>query len=1017
MRHICRSIHKHVIMRTYEKAFLFALTLFFFSGITALVYEIIWQRMLYLVFGQSMFAVTTIVATFMAGLGIGSMVFGSFSDRMQRPLRLYGILELTIAGFALLFPTILSGISHIYAGLLHTMDIPAFAVNAVKFFLCAPVLLIPTTCMGGTLPVIVRAVTARRAPPGRHLAGLYGVNTIGAVIGCSSAGFLLIAHFGTMTTTWLAAVVTICIGLIAIVMAPGLDVRDSTVRTTHDTDTDTTATPAHDTPVHTAEARNTTAAIAPPADIHRTIPGRTAIVLLVVTAVSGFCALSYEVIWTRVLRTFMEQSIYTFPAILTVFLAGLGTGGAIMSMWRHRHPDRSLLLLCALQAGIGLCAGATIWIFHAMTGFSAALWQGDTAGLAAFLFNTLAPAALVMGIPTILMGMSFPVAAAVYAHTAPSLGTRTGRIYAAMTFGNVAGTIIAGFVLLPVLGARTSIVVLAVCNILLSMAIMLVHPSFRAVTRAGFTAPGIAALLAVLFIHSRFDTPLILSSPAYGGVHMDNRILFHQHSPGGTVVVEETAPAFHHNRRSRKLQVNSITVAGSSPMLRITQKLQGHLPLLLFRAHTGRAPRNCFILGMGTGESSHAICTHDIDRLDCCELVSAEKDALPLFSHINHDVLHNPKFHPTFDDARSFLLRAPRTYDVIENDAIHPSINTTTYTKDYFSLCKRRLSPHGIFSSWIPLFDLSSHNIKVMIRTMQQVFPHVMIWYSPYHFNKHALLLGMQSPLRIHLPHLTEALAQPAVAADLGEFDLDDPYTILSCFITDERALTAYADAAPLNTDRTMYLPHRIPTQPQAGEETVRQLLRDMQRLRLPLSSYIATDTLPAAFDSLLHAHNTLHRLCMKGVTGFYTGSHPEALHALQQCRMHPLSTPTIDAMYRRTRIRMHVAMARRYASRGRLTRATSLLHDALEMLPDGVMLHNILGNVYLQGNRLDKALESFSTAIDIRPDFALPYHNIALVHHRQGDNAAARRYCDKALARNPYFTPAREFRAFLTHR
>jgi Tfp pilus assembly protein PilF len=132
---------------------------------------------------------------------------------------------------------------------------------------------------------------------------------------------------------------------------------------------------------------------------------------------------------------------------------------------------------------------------------------------------------------------------------------------------------------------------------------------------------------------------------------------------------------------------------------------------------------------------------------------------------------------------------------------------------------------------------------------------------------------------------------------------------------------------------------------------------------------------------------------------------------------MHPLSTPTIDAMYRRTRIRMHVAMARRYASRGRLTRATSLLHDALEMLPDGVMLHNILGNVYLQGNRLDKALESFSTAIDIRPDFALPYHNIALVHHRQGDNAAARRYCDKALARNPYFTPAREFRAFLTHR
>ncbi len=980
--------------------------LFFISGFTGLVYEIIWQRMLFLVFGESIFATTTILATFMAGLGIGAFLLGRFADQKSTALRLYGLLEIAVALFALLFPVILSGVSHFYISLSRSFEFSAYTANLIKFLLLFPVLLIPTILMGGTLPVITKAVTPDTHQLGPRLAGLYGINTLGAVLGCSLTGFYLISMLGTVTTTWIAAGINIVVGLSAIALY---------TRTRDDSSPITANTYAQNS--ERGQGNLTTVSSCSDAQKARLI--------LIVTLISGFCALSYEVIWTRMLQFYMEQSIYAFPAMLTVFLAGLGIGSLLFTRISIK-THRLFILWALLLAAAGITAGLTVWQFSALKPFVVSLWKPGltTPDLGGFLMRALVPSALIMGLPTILIGMVFPAAARLYSRSITTLGHRIGSVYATMTLGNVIGSIAAGFIFLPLFGSKYSILLIALLQLLAAVGVLLYMQ--KGITRVRILGCSLAVAGAVLItgITFSYNKPLFFYSPAYGGIQRENRILFHNESPAATVVIEETSPFLVTNKRYKRLEINSITVAGSSPMLRVTQKTQGHFPLLLFTAHTGRAPDNCFILGMGTGESSYSICTHDIDRLDCLELVPAEKDALPWFSDINHSILENPKFHPTFEDARSFLLRTPRTYDIIENDAIHPSVNITTYTKEYFELCKRRLTPDGIFSSWIPLFDLSAENCKVMIRTMSAVFPHVMIWYSPHYNNKHALLMGMKKPLEIDYNFFTNALQRTQVHESLKEFGLDNPYTILSSFIADESTLTGYARSAALNTDRTFYLPYHIPVQDHAGDETVRQILGDMLSLRVPVSQLMKGESLPQGFDSLLHRHTDVHRECTKGVMHTFARNYPRAIQSFTNAldifvrdthsESSRTNNPHIQWLRRNASLQHYCATARAHAARGDLDAARHQLHRALQIKPDAAIVYNILGNVYLQQKQIAKARTAFNTAVDIIPDFASPYYNLASIHYMSGDYLNARRYCDKALSINPNFARAQKLDALL---
>ncbi|MEE8170956.1 MAG: fused MFS/spermidine synthase, partial [Phycisphaerae bacterium] len=312
---------------------LFLYALFLCSGGTALVYELVWTRSLVLVFGGTSYAVTTVLASFMGGLGLGGYLCGRVSGGLSRPGRVYGVLELLIGGYALCVPFLLGLAEPLYRWVYpHVLDHPGW-LTLVRVGVTGVVLVIPTTLMGATLPLLVRYVHVGGMPFGRSVGTLYGINTLGAVLGVSLAGFVLLPRLGLSGTTYLAACVNGLVGLLALwrLGGPAPQAASSTA-----------APPAE-------------AAAALPSDSGWALSAGTRRWVLAAFAVSGASAMVYEVAWTRALVMSLGSSTYSFTCILSAFILGLALGSLILGRLVDglRHP---LAVLGWLELLVGLSA-------------------------------------------------------------------------------------------------------------------------------------------------------------------------------------------------------------------------------------------------------------------------------------------------------------------------------------------------------------------------------------------------------------------------------------------------------------------------------------------------------------------------------------------------------------------------------------------------------------------------------------------------------------------------------------
>ncbi|MBW1829895.1 MAG: fused MFS/spermidine synthase, partial [Deltaproteobacteria bacterium] len=647
---------------------------FFLSGACGLMYEIIWQRMLLLIFGISNFAVATVLSSFMAGLALGSYFFGKKADTIKRPLRLYAFLEIGIALFAFIFPSILDLITSLYTAVHHQFHTTWYLMNLLKFLLCFVVLLIPATLMGGTLPVAVRYIVKSLKHVGNRVGSLYGINTLGAVVGCIAAGFFMIALYGAKETGYIAAVINLTIGLLILL----LDSRLSSA------------------PVESLPEKEDT--------IQQSLkpyPPAVATVILIVAGVSGFCALAFEVLWTRTITFYLQASIYAFPTMLATFLCGSAIGTLLIIKFADKQKSAPMLI-GILQLLIGIAAILTLWEFGSIRLLIAKLWATSSRDWFSFLANGFVASSIIMFIPTLFMGMIIPLAAKVYAQTLNNIGGNIGRIYAINTAGAVVGSFITGFVLIPLIGVTKAIFAISAVNIAAGAVVLLLKFSPWKIFRYCVIAASLIFIIGAGIMIIPAKTPLFFNSPYFMNLEAGEKILYYDEGPGATITVRRLSPYVFDNKRYDLIEVNAANVAGTAPGLRVTQKIQGHFPLILYKATTGMDTRFAFILGLGTGESSHCICLHDIEKLDCLELVPGEIKANAQFNDINHKILENKKFQLTINDARNFLMTATKHYDVLESDAVHPEIDIGTYTKEYFEICKARLSEQGIFSSWIP---------------------------------------------------------------------------------------------------------------------------------------------------------------------------------------------------------------------------------------------------------------------------------------------------------------------------
>ena len=752
------------------------LILFFLSGACGLVYEVVWMRMLTLVFGATAFATGAILASFFAGLALGSLWFGRAADRTRNPLALYAWLEAGVALFAFLMPVLFAGITEVYVAAARALDLSFYPLSLVRLLLSFTVLLLPTTLMGGTLPVIVKFFVRREERLGLSVAQLYAVNTFGAVVGTVTAGFFLILLLGVREAAYLAGAINLVIAAVAFALSR------SALRQDDEADAG---------PVASDEAAATVSATPLPEQepAPESLSPALARLALWGVGLSGLCALALEVLWTRSLVYFLDNSTHAFTTMLTAFLLGIALGSAIVA----KVVDRRIHLLAAfglVEVLVGVFALLAIPILarstpvlqgmEGVTPDSLLLWKWSGLRLLMSLSVMLAP--------TILMGMTVPLVAKIYTRHIDRLGTSLGRVYSLNTLGGVAGSVLAGFVLIPILGVHTSIVAVSLVSATLGLVLLLAEPAFR-----GRAAPRALAGLAVLAVvgSTAWLTRDGMVLTSYKERVDGAEVLFYREGVGSTVKV------FRDNEGKKLISIDGFPVAGTTLGMYDAQQSLGNLPLLL--TNTPAAKVN--LVGFGAGGASWEVLQYDVARVDCVELVPGVIEAAAYLTDVNHGVLDHPRYNLVMGDGRNHALVSDEAYDVISIDATSPKMagNGSLYTREYYQLVRERLAPGGMAVQWLPFHLLSDAEVKMTARTFQEVFPHTTMWLSP--LRHHGLLVGTLEKLTVDYQALAEKLERPGVAAELEPMGVTDPLDVLAWFVMGEERLAAYVEGARLNTD------------------------------------------------------------------------------------------------------------------------------------------------------------------------------------------------------------------------
>lgn len=740
--------------------------LFFWSGATGLVYELLWVRLLYQAFGSTIHSVTTVVAAYMGGLGLGAWLVGRWADRHPRPAALYGRLEIVIGVFGLVSPLVLALAHRVYVGAAGAWQLTGGASVALRFGLAALVLLVPTTLMGGTLPVLTRAFMGRDRDALKPALGrLYGLNTLGAVAGTALAGFLLIEYVGIRASLWATAAVNLIIGMVA------LRLPDPRALTPDQGDSQPRPDPGREAGEHQ---------VAPPAALRRLALG-----LLAVTA---FASLLDEIAWTRVLVMIVGGSTYAFTLVLLVFLLGIGLGSAWVA--RPSGAVRDTAADAALaQAVTAAGAGALFAFFGLLPRYVIAIFQADAFGATERLLAMGLVVGAVVLIPALGMGMTFPLLTdlvAPRAPGAPARGADVGRAYALNTLGSIAGAVLTGFVLVVTLGTDWTLRLGVLISGLAALALAVVAARgvaerseqhrrlrFRVLGAASLASAGVVVALAAPHWSTRLidlGPSIYARSPMDGAAiqafleHRGARQLAYREGWNATVSVWESGPG-------RTLKVNGKADASDHGDMD-TEILSGLAPVV---ARPGAA--SAFVIGYGSGVTTRTLAdVPGMQRVRVAEIEPAVLAMSRFFLHVNDTVLARPNVSVVVDDARSALQIDRSRYDVVVSEPSNPWLAgvATLYTPEFFRIVRARLVDDGVFCQWVQLYQVTVPVVAGIVRNLKSVFPHVEIWFSS---PGDVLVLGSAQPLRYERAWLERLVGPRGALGALGReyLGVDEP--------------------------------------------------------------------------------------------------------------------------------------------------------------------------------------------------------------------------------------------------
>jgi spermidine synthase len=752
------------------------LVLLFGSGLSALVYQTAWQRMFRLVFGASTLASAAVLAVFLGGLGIGGALLGRRAEQSPRPLRFYGTLEIAIAAWAALTPLLTRLAGTVYFATGGSLRTGHAGATAIRLLLLTLVIGPAALLMGGTLPAAARAVETEDDEGRRRVAGLYAGNTFGAVAGALLGTFALFEALGTSGALYAAAGLNLVVGLWARLLG----------------------------------SRRALVAASPAPEPGEELPAGRRRVLYAAAAITGLVFLDLELVWYRMLSPILGGTSFTFGLILAVALAGIGVGGLLYGL--GPRPGRPTLLNFALTAALeALLAGMPLWLGDAIAVYATGAHPMGALGFLPMVMAWTAVTMVVVFPAAVVAGYQFPLLFALLGHGQRDVSKQVGTAYAFNTAGSIAGSLLAGFVLIPSFGAVASWRIAVDALAALALLAALAGLALERRPPAGFSgwAPAAAASLVagLAFLVGGASGPTAVWRHASIGAGraeiagLDRLgIRNWMHRTNSEVVwerdgVESSVALIAHGSYSFFINGKS---DGSVSGDRGTQVMAGMLPALLHGA-----PKKAFVLGLGTGMTAGWLGqVPTMERVDVAEIEPAIADIARAASDANFAVLDQPKVHLFVGDGREFLLTTDERYDIIMSEPSNPyrAGVSSLFTEEFYQSVDRRLEPGGIFVQWLQGYQIDARTVRTVLRTLKRVMPHVEVWMSQ---ESDFLFLASREARPIPVDAVRAlARTEPYRTALLRTWLVEDVEGVLAHFVaTDALVGEMAAGPGPANTD------------------------------------------------------------------------------------------------------------------------------------------------------------------------------------------------------------------------
>jgi len=767
---------------------------FFLSGMSGLIYQVLWTKMLGLVFGNTSLAISTVISVFLAGLALGSFILGRIADKPNNifekfgskfpgpwQIKSYCVLEILIGVFCFLSPYFFKGMEVIY---LQCTDMPAVALNLIRFFLCAIVMIIPTMAMGATLPLMSKFFISANNEVGEKLGWIYSINTAGSVLGTFLAGFVLLPNIGISLTLSCACVVNLGVGFLLLSYSRGMERVDS-----------------EDKPLEKPSKKSEESDNVVVSD-NTTASRKLINIFVVVFAMSGFASLVYELAWNRSLALALGSSTYAFSAMLTTFLFGTALGSFIFSNLSKKR-DFTFFSFAVIQVLIGLFSMLSVLLLGKLPLIFGSIlpFIKHSYNLVIIVDFLICFASMIL--PTILIGISFPLAGKLYTDKIESLGKSIGDIYAINTIGSVSGSFLTGFVLMPTIGIQNTII-LAVCFNMLGALLLVIATDGKPQLKYSLISVILVCITGLFFL-PRWDSKLMTSGAfrGFGTTEQalrSNQILFYKDGISCTVATIAVGDIIFVN-------VNGKTDA-SSGLDMSTQIMVGYLPVFY---HSN--PKTAFLLGLGSGVTAGAILDDpSIERVDCVEIEPAMKEAALFFKDYNHDVFNNPRFNFIVNDGRNKLLSSKNKYDVIVSEPSNPWVAgvASLFTKEYFELCKNRLNEGGIFCAWVQLYSINPQDVKMILNTISSVFPEIDIYLSSAMSD--CVIIASEKPLVFKYDRFMNLYNTSDNVKKYMRFShLKSPDEFLATYIADGKSIESLIFGSKINTDDLTSLEYSAP--------------------------------------------------------------------------------------------------------------------------------------------------------------------------------------------------------------